>query len=190
MNLVDSCGWLEYFADGPNADFYSGSQAKLGNEKKFKSYKQCLSLILLSSFGKRKILSVPISHQLRRGIEMRKCFNVKAIITVVSIFLYLGCTTNTNNKFENINRAAKAIEAALQVGVNYQKFGDLVQGFATEILILKNELKNDEENKLVTSYNEALYIFIDSSKVWKHKVESSSYKWIPKGRIFVEPELV
>jgi predicted nucleic acid-binding protein len=22
MNLVDSCGWLEYFADAPNADFY------------------------------------------------------------------------------------------------------------------------------------------------------------------------
>ena len=21
MNLVDSCGWLEFFADGPNADF-------------------------------------------------------------------------------------------------------------------------------------------------------------------------
>jgi predicted nucleic acid-binding protein len=23
MNVVDSCGWLEYFADGPNADFYA-----------------------------------------------------------------------------------------------------------------------------------------------------------------------
>lgn len=23
MNLVDSCGWLEYFADGPNARFFS-----------------------------------------------------------------------------------------------------------------------------------------------------------------------
>jgi predicted nucleic acid-binding protein len=23
MNLVDSCGWLEYFADGPNAEFYA-----------------------------------------------------------------------------------------------------------------------------------------------------------------------
>jgi predicted nucleic acid-binding protein len=23
MNLVDSCGWLEYFAGGPNADFYA-----------------------------------------------------------------------------------------------------------------------------------------------------------------------
>lgn len=24
MNLVDSCGWLEYFADAPNADFFAG----------------------------------------------------------------------------------------------------------------------------------------------------------------------
>ncbi|MDD5090376.1 MAG: type II toxin-antitoxin system VapC family toxin [Candidatus Wallbacteria bacterium] len=24
MNLVDSCGWLEYLADGPNADYFSG----------------------------------------------------------------------------------------------------------------------------------------------------------------------
>ncbi len=23
MNLVDSCGWLEYFADGPNANFFA-----------------------------------------------------------------------------------------------------------------------------------------------------------------------
>ncbi len=25
MNLVDSSGWLEYFADGKNADFFAGS---------------------------------------------------------------------------------------------------------------------------------------------------------------------
>ncbi len=23
MNLVDSCGWLEYFADGPNAKYFA-----------------------------------------------------------------------------------------------------------------------------------------------------------------------
>jgi len=23
MNLVDSCGWLEYFSAGPNADFFA-----------------------------------------------------------------------------------------------------------------------------------------------------------------------
>ena len=31
MNLVDSCGWLEYLADGPNADFYAGSLTDTGN---------------------------------------------------------------------------------------------------------------------------------------------------------------
>ncbi len=25
MNIVDSCGWLEYFADGSNADFFAPS---------------------------------------------------------------------------------------------------------------------------------------------------------------------
>ena len=25
MNLVDSCGWLEYFADGRRADFYAAA---------------------------------------------------------------------------------------------------------------------------------------------------------------------
>jgi predicted nucleic acid-binding protein len=31
VNLVDSCGWLEYLADGPNADFYAGSLTDTGN---------------------------------------------------------------------------------------------------------------------------------------------------------------
>ncbi len=25
MNVVDSCAWLEYFADGPNAEFFAGA---------------------------------------------------------------------------------------------------------------------------------------------------------------------
>ena len=31
MNLVDSCGWLEYYADGPNADFYAGAIEDIDN---------------------------------------------------------------------------------------------------------------------------------------------------------------
>lgn len=27
MNIVDSCGWLEFFADGPHADFYAAAIA-------------------------------------------------------------------------------------------------------------------------------------------------------------------
>ncbi len=30
MNLVDSCGWLEYFADGSNADFFSTAVEDVG----------------------------------------------------------------------------------------------------------------------------------------------------------------
>lgn len=29
MNLVDSCAWLEYFADGPNAGFYAPAIASM-----------------------------------------------------------------------------------------------------------------------------------------------------------------
>ena len=25
MNVLDSCGWLKYFADGPNAEFFAGA---------------------------------------------------------------------------------------------------------------------------------------------------------------------
>ena len=25
MNVIDSCGWMEYFADGPNADFFAAA---------------------------------------------------------------------------------------------------------------------------------------------------------------------
>ena len=31
MNLVDSCGWLEYFADGPQADFYAPALEETGS---------------------------------------------------------------------------------------------------------------------------------------------------------------
>lgn len=31
MNLVDSCGWLEYFADSPQADFYAAALEDLGS---------------------------------------------------------------------------------------------------------------------------------------------------------------
>src|SRR4030042_4646695 len=31
MNLVDSCGWLEYFSDGPHADFYAAAIEDTGS---------------------------------------------------------------------------------------------------------------------------------------------------------------
>jgi hypothetical protein len=31
MNIIDSSGWLEYFADGPNASFFSHPLQKTGD---------------------------------------------------------------------------------------------------------------------------------------------------------------
>jgi predicted nucleic acid-binding protein len=31
MNLVDSCGWLEYFADGPNTKFFAAPLEDISN---------------------------------------------------------------------------------------------------------------------------------------------------------------
>ncbi len=31
MNVVDSSGWLEYFADGPNADFFAPAIERIGD---------------------------------------------------------------------------------------------------------------------------------------------------------------
>lgn len=31
MNVVDSCGWLEYIADGPNASFFESALSDLPN---------------------------------------------------------------------------------------------------------------------------------------------------------------
>ena len=31
MNVVDSSGWLEYFGDGPNADFFADAIAIMDN---------------------------------------------------------------------------------------------------------------------------------------------------------------
>ena len=31
MNVVDSCGWLEYFSDGPNADIFAEPITKLSS---------------------------------------------------------------------------------------------------------------------------------------------------------------
>ncbi len=31
MNVVDSCGWLEYFSDGPNADKFAGAVEDITN---------------------------------------------------------------------------------------------------------------------------------------------------------------
>jgi hypothetical protein len=74
-------------------------------------------------------------------------------------------------KFEAINRAAKSIEAAITVGVNYQKFEQLLQDLATEILVANDKVSFQDEKKLLEIYSEVLTTYQDSGTLWHHKIQ-------------------
>lgn len=92
-------------------------------------------------------------------------------------------------KFEALYRSAKTVQASLAVGLTYAKFGELLQAFATEISIAKDKASTPKEAELVGMYRDALVTLQDSSLLWKNKLSSASYDFIPAGRIFVEAEL-
>lgn len=91
-------------------------------------------------------------------------------------------------KFEPVYRAAKSIQAATSVGLNYQKTGELLQNFATEILIAKDKTESDGERLLVARYEEALPIFKHSLALWKEQIDSSKYEWL-KGYLSCEGDV-
>ena len=107
-------------------------------------------------------------------IEKQPLF--KALLMFLSLY-WLSCSqiapTIDQTKFETVNRAAKTIEASTQIGVAYQKFVDLLQGFATEILITKDKPLNPRERELLQLYEEALDAYNDSLKLWKTMSNSS-----------------
>ncbi len=91
-------------------------------------------------------------------------------------------------KFEPLYRAGKSIQAATSIGTNYQRMGELLQNFATEVLIAKDKTKSDKERLLVARYEEAQQIYQDSLTLWKVQIDSSQYEWL-KGYLYCSGEV-
>ena len=64
MNLVDSSGWLEYFADGPNADFFAPAVEDLDQ--------LLVSTINLLEVFKRVLQQRGERHALQAAAEMQQ----------------------------------------------------------------------------------------------------------------------
>lgn len=112
------------------------------------------------------------------------------LFPTILLLLCISCAPKIDkNKFENVNRATKSIEGAIKVGVNYQKFSELVQNMSTEIAIAKDKIKTDEEKGLLERYDSILESYHESGVVWQNKIECSPYDWIPTGQIYVEGDL-
>lgn len=112
------------------------------------------------------------------------------LIVSTSILLLVGCTPKVDQKkYENLHRAAKAIAGAIAVGVNYQKFGELLQNLSTEISIANDKAKSDTEKELLKEYLNVLITYHESATIWKYKIEGARYEFIPSGRVYVKSEL-
>jgi hypothetical protein len=91
-------------------------------------------------------------------------------------------------KFDNLYRSFKTIEGAINVGVNYGKYGELLQSVSTEIVIVKDKIKNGNERKLFDYFNDVFLAYNDCFLIWKSKISSGS-KLSEKGRIVVTTEI-
>jgi hypothetical protein len=107
----------------------------------------------------------------------------KMLIVSVGVILLLGCSPMVDQKkYENLYHAAKAIDGAVAVGVNYQKFGELLQNLSTEISIANDKAKSDIEKELLKKYLEVLIAYQESAIVWKNNIECAQRGW-PQGKI-------
>ena len=55
-------------------------------------------------------------------------------------------------KFEKVHRAAKSIEGATATGVTYVNFLPLLNTMATELLLVKDQLHTQKEERVFNSY--------------------------------------
>lgn len=114
----------------------------------------------------------------------------KNLILLIIVFVVSGCSPKIDQKkYENLYRAAKAIQTATLVGVNYMKFGELLQNLSTEFSIADDMAKEDIEKKMISEYSNALMIYVESYVVWQKKIECIKYDWIPSGHIHIDDRI-
>ena len=78
MNLVDSCGWLEYLADGPNAGFFAGS---LENQEKLLVPTICITEVfkrVLQQRGEDSALHAAALMQQGQVIDLGSAIAIEA----------------------------------------------------------------------------------------------------------------
>jgi hypothetical protein len=99
--------------------------------------------------------------------------------------------TITQRIFEPVYRASKAIQGSIAPGVTYAKLGELLQHFATEITIAKDQQMNDLDKRLHQLYIEAFAAYDFSHDLWSQKLKASEDYWngeIPVGYPDIEPQ--
>ncbi len=69
--------------------------------------------------------------------------------------------------FDPVTRSAKAIEGSARVGLDLDRFRGLLQEFSTELEVVEEKLRTDEERSVFNEYLSALNIYRDSLPIWE-----------------------
>jgi len=77
--------------------------------------------------------------------------------------------------FDSVYRVATELKAGQKVGMNREKFGNLIQRFATEIAIAIDNAESPSETQVANGYAEVLAIYKDASMVWDTKLKTPDY---------------
>lgn len=103
----------------------------------------------------------------------------------------LACSPcHTRSATEPSYRAMTAIEAATAVGVNKITYDNLLQGAATELLVLDQIAAGTADTLAVKSYQTALEMYNDAKELWDAKLENARYSFLPPGRIYLSDSTI
>jgi hypothetical protein len=93
------------------------------------------------------------------------------------------------NRFQNANRAARALQRSIAADVKYKDFGELMQSFSDEVTVLEDTVKSKREKELADEYFSLLKMYEDGLLLWRYQREFSGHDFVPKGRIYVGQDL-
>ncbi|RPI37852.1 MAG: hypothetical protein EHM54_02085 [Nitrospiraceae bacterium] len=113
-----------------------------------------------------------------------------ALIALSLIFLSTGCSNIDKDKFRELRKSARAIDKAVKdTLLPYGRFEELLQKMTDEMTKTRALVSTEEEKALLGSYEELFMTYQEADLLWEHKIESSVYGWIPRGRIYVDEKL-
>ena len=81
-------------------------------------------------------------------------------------------------KFDAVYRAAKSVKEATGVGVNFPRYSELVQTFATEVSIARDKASSPGEQALAQRFASVLAAYRDSVTLWQHKIGDASTNFL------------
>jgi len=105
-----------------------------------------------------------------------------------------GIGTKEGTKFSVLYKEVKTTQAALQVGVTYRGFGDLIQKMVTELSMVEDKVKTEDDKQILQSYIRIVDMYKDSFKAWgisfAQKIDSRHMPYdLPEGWLMVNDDL-